>query len=369
MIYYILLFCTIIQGHRIVTKPNLNRYMNGILPLYWKIGNSNNFSPGQLHKRVFNNFPICIYRNENNELKAISDICIHRGASLSKGKLIKSKNTDFKSCVQCPYHGWQFIDGNVKAMPGNDKDYNMGVPTFNVYEYSNDVYLLPTYDILSKKGNISNYNPDECIYYPPEHYNDNFVKISGSINIKSNHNLITENVLDMMHVSYVHTFGNSLSPLPFKLLYNNIDELSGRTHFYYTSGLTSMSNILGNAKHVEVENEFHLPDTTVTRVRANENLIKTIVTRCYPINDNDSILFYDLYRNFLTLPINDILFQYQMSKTLQEDIDILKEVYNDYQKGYMNTKYDVTQVKYREKRNLFMKQFKHPTSNPITKDD
>jgi hypothetical protein len=52
-----------------------------------------------------------------------------------------------------------------------------------------------------------------------------------------------------------------------------------------------------------------------------------------------------------------------MSKTLQEDIDILKNVYTDYQKGYINNKYDVTQVKYREKRNLFMKHFSHKKSN------
>ena len=360
ILYYILLACTICNARKIITKPYLNRFMNGILPLYWKIGTSDNFNPGQLHKRIFNNFPICIYRDENDELKAISDICIHRGAALSKGKLINSKTTQFKSCVQCPYHGWQFEDGSVKRMPGQEKDYNTGVPKFKIYENYNDVYLLPTFDELSGKGNISDYKPSECIYYPPEHYNDKFVKISGSINIKTNHNAITENVLDMMHVSYVHTFGNSLSPLPFKILYDSMDELSGRTHFYYTSGLTSMSNILGNAKHVEVENEFHLPDTTVTRVRANENFIKTIVTRCFPINEKESILFYDLYRNFLTLPINDVLFHYQMTKTLQEDIDILKDVYTEYQKGYINTKYDITQVKFREKRNTFMKQFKKP---------
>ena len=358
---YILLFPIKHFARHIVTKPYLNRFMEGVIPLYWKIGNSNDFLPNQLNKRIFNNFPICIYRDEDETLKAISDICIHRGASLSKGKLIKSNSNN--SCVQCPYHGWEFNDGYVKRLPGSERDYNIGVPKFKIHEDSNDVFILPTFDELSQKGNISNIKPKQSIYYPPEHYNHNFVKISGAINVNANHNLITENVLDMMHVSYVHTFGNSLSPLPFKIYYDDIDNLSGRTHFYYTSGLTSMSNILGNAKHVEVENEFHLPDTTVTRVRANENFVKTIVTRCCPINENKSILFYDLYRNFLTLPINDILFHYQMTKTLQEDVTILKDVYTDYQKGYINTQYDITQVKFREKKNLFMKQFAKKKKN------
>lgn len=357
IIYYLSLLIVINHARRIVTKPYITKFMNNITPLYWKIGNSDDFLSEQLYKREFNNFPICLYRDENNVLKSISDICIHRGASLSKGKLIKCKTTK-KTCVQCPYHGWQFENGYVKRMPGHEKDYNIGVPNFKTYEINNDVFILPTYDELSQKGNISDDETNDSIYYPPEQYNDKFVRISGSIKINSNYNLITENVLDMMHVSYVHTFGNSLSPLPFKILYDSIDHLSGRTKFFYTSGLTSMSNILGNAKHVEVENEFHLPDTTVTRVRANDNFIKTIVTRCFPINEKQSILFYDLYRNFLTLPLNDFLFHYQMSKTLQEDVTILKDVYNDYQKGYINTQYDVTQVKFREKKNQFMKQFK-----------
>ena len=39
-----------------------------------------------------------------------------------------------------------------------------------------------------------------------------------------------------------------------------------------------------------------------------------------------------------------------MKVTLDEDVDILKKVHNDYNKGFMSTKFDVTQVKYREKK-------------------
>ena len=58
MLYYIFFSCIIIQARRIVTKPYLSKYMNGILPLYWKIGNTDSFPAGQLHKRIFNKFPI-----------------------------------------------------------------------------------------------------------------------------------------------------------------------------------------------------------------------------------------------------------------------------------------------------------------------
>ena len=44
------------------------------------------------------------FRGESGEAHVMSDTCIHRGGSLSKGKLVGD-------CVQCPYHGWEF-DGS-----------------------------------------------------------------------------------------------------------------------------------------------------------------------------------------------------------------------------------------------------------------
>lgn len=108
-----------------------------------------------------------------------------------------------------------------------------------------------------------------------------------------------------------------------------------------------MSSLIGGATYVKVENEYHLPDTTVTRVFAG-NIVKTIVTNCYPIGKNESILHFDLYRNFLVSPIFDPIFNMQMDITLKEDIHILNGIYDDYIKGFMNTKFDISQLKYRE---------------------
>ncbi len=44
------------------------------------------------------------FRDASGNAHVLSDTCIHRGGSLSKGKV----NGD---CVRCPYHGWEY-DGN-----------------------------------------------------------------------------------------------------------------------------------------------------------------------------------------------------------------------------------------------------------------
>jgi len=48
------------------------------------------------------------FRDIENNACVLSDTCIHRGASLAKGKIVDG-------CVQCPYHGWQY-DGDGKCV-------------------------------------------------------------------------------------------------------------------------------------------------------------------------------------------------------------------------------------------------------------
>mgnify|MGYP001165513063 CR=1 FL=1 len=328
---------------KINTKPSHKKYDFNV-PLFWKIAKKNEISSVQPKRFIFNDYPIAIYKDVvDNSVKAISDICIHRGASLSQGKVIKN-------CVQCPYHGWEYKDGLVEHIPGLPANKNaFGVPRFEVREINDDIYLRPSYDVNSEKGNYYNHS----IYIPPEANDSDFVRVTGTRHIYRPNNLITENVLDMMHISYVHSFGNTLSPVPFKIDYEDLNELAGKTTFHYTSGPTSMSRLIGGAKFVQVENEFHLPDATVTRVKAND-LVKTIVTHCYPIGKNESILHYDLYRNFMTSPIFDPIFTYQMKLTLDEDVNIINYIYDDYILGFMSNKFDITQIKYRQKMKQIM---------------
>ncbi|MFL2769433.1 MAG: Rieske 2Fe-2S domain-containing protein [Rhodospirillaceae bacterium] len=63
-------------------------------------------------------FDFVLFRDHAGKVHCLSNVCVHRGASLAHGK-IKG------DCIECPYHGWQFrgLDGSCKKVPslGNDK--------------------------------------------------------------------------------------------------------------------------------------------------------------------------------------------------------------------------------------------------------
>ena len=96
-IVFIILFIYLSDTNGINTKPSSSKYKNNI-PLFWKIASRNEFYTNTPKKIIFNGFPIAIYKDNNNTINAISDICVHRGASLSRGKILNNKKTHARSC-------------------------------------------------------------------------------------------------------------------------------------------------------------------------------------------------------------------------------------------------------------------------------
>jgi phenylpropionate dioxygenase-like ring-hydroxylating dioxygenase large terminal subunit len=228
-----------------------------------------------------------------------------------------------------------------------------GVPRLKTKIINNLVYVNPFYD-LNNIDIINNYKIPSP-YMPPEHFDNRFIKINGERMINKNTEIVTENLLDMLHISTVHSFGNTDWPLPFNIKHDDIDMFSGRTKFKYKSGNFSISKRVASEPEVTVENEYHLPTTTITRVKAND-LVKVVMTNILPISEDKSIMYWTIYRNFWTYPIpqiGDMVMKYFMDKTIDEDIGILKNIYSEDRIGNIDTKYDITINKYRNAKRKF----------------
>lgn len=288
--------------------------------------------------------PLVMYRNATSHVVAHTDICPHQGASFAKTGTLESNQ------LVCGYHGFQFCQGKFLGIPPRRPQSQCPPATgfslhlWHTQEIDGIVYVkVPTTGPHPL--------PPLSLDVVPERHDPTYQKVWGCRTIAQNHQVVTENVLDMMHVSFVHkTFGNRDNPLPMNVKYQALGPFAGRSTFTYRPRAGSLASFLAPSfPEVVVENEFHLPTTTVTRVKTKQKYVKTVVTRALPQDDMSTKLFWEVHRNFAcdTLGIGDRIMAFLMERTLDEDVAILNHVDPDHRDGPLRTKYDVTIRKYR----------------------
>lgn len=132
---------------------------------------------------------LVLWRNEEG-FHAWFDLCIHRGARLSRGKVEDE-------CLVCPYHGWTYnSEGNCTRIPAHP---NLAPPSRANAE---------TYFVREKYGLVW-----VCLGTPaheiapfPEWDEATFRKApAGPYNIKAHGPRVLENFLDVGHFAFVHT--------------------------------------------------------------------------------------------------------------------------------------------------------------------
>ncbi|NBX41688.1 MAG: aromatic ring-hydroxylating dioxygenase subunit alpha, partial [Gammaproteobacteria bacterium] len=62
---------------------------------------------------------LVLFRDAEGVIRALSDVCVHRGGSLCRGKLQAGR-------VACPYHGWEFDgEGQCVRIPALGDEANL----------------------------------------------------------------------------------------------------------------------------------------------------------------------------------------------------------------------------------------------------
>lgn len=130
---------------------------------------------------------IVLFRDANNEVVALLDLCPHRNAPLSLGSVENGK-------LQCAYHGWTFgKEGKILGVPSlvdQDKIPPKCVQTFAVIESEETIWvnLQANATTLPSWGGL-------------ETYSTYFELIT---HLKAPADLIIENFVDCAHTPFVH---------------------------------------------------------------------------------------------------------------------------------------------------------------------
>lgn len=157
---------------------------------------------------------LVVWRDDSGEPVVQSDLCVHRGGSLSGGWVQKGVNGH--NCVVCPYHGWQFDDeGACVRVPAASPDVTIpkkartdSYPSAErygfVWAYMGD---LPEDERppMPELPGLDDARGAEA---------ENYRMVEGEFVWNANIERVIENGADIAHAPFVHagSFGNPDSP-------------------------------------------------------------------------------------------------------------------------------------------------------------
>ena len=93
---------------------------------WWFAALSSEIAAGSLERYEMLGEPVLIGRTRAGQVFALRDICPHRAAPLSAGRVVEDAGEG--ETVECPYHGWRFKpDGVCATIPSltTDQDYDI----------------------------------------------------------------------------------------------------------------------------------------------------------------------------------------------------------------------------------------------------
>jgi phenylpropionate dioxygenase-like ring-hydroxylating dioxygenase large terminal subunit len=314
---------------------------------WYVIGYPSDFTTHRPVKRTIwgRNYVIWKTLDENNNYKynALDDACTHRGASLSTGNLNDG-------CATCPYHGYEYNSmGELSKVPGLENfqsSYMKNTKYYHVIEKNGWIFL--NISPFTKSENSREILLEEHIFEEKE-VSENMSVTYTDLEYDCYSRLVSENSLDIMHIAFVHTFGNSENPSPiFEIPPTKLNDHPNhyKTVYIYESGKHSITNKVYGMKHIKVETEFVLPHTTIARVIFGE-YINTVVTFATPIDTQKTRLYVKTYRNYWRNGFGDIITRYLMDKTMLEDKSIIETIDPSMMDGNFNMKYDKLQNTYK----------------------
>lgn len=150
----------------------------------------------QLLARTLLDQYIVLYRAPDGAPVALADRCPHRFAPLSLGKLVDG-------VVQCPYHGLRFgADGACVHNPHGAVPAAARVSAFPLLERHGLVWIW--------MGEPAGADPALLPDFSAIHDHERRAPVRGYLRVGCNYQLVTDNLLDLSHVAYLHTLiGNA----------------------------------------------------------------------------------------------------------------------------------------------------------------
>jgi phenylpropionate dioxygenase-like ring-hydroxylating dioxygenase large terminal subunit len=157
---------------------------------YWYVAAWSNEIERQPLGRILLNEPVVFFRKQDGTVAALEDRCSHRSFPLHKGRLVGDT-------LECGYHGMTFdCSGHCVKVPGQAQ-----IPS------GADIHVYP---IVEQWGMVWIWMGDPALANPASitdcHWLDDpdWGAKGERLHVDCNYQLLTDNLLDMSHLTFVH---------------------------------------------------------------------------------------------------------------------------------------------------------------------
>lgn len=233
---------------------------------------------------------LVFWRDNDGEIGCIFDQCTHRGAALSKGRVL-SNNT-----IQCPFHGFEYDKtGKVTKIPALGQKAEV-----------DSRFKVHSYPLKEKHGFIWLWWGEIQEKYPPipffENIDSKFIYDTFTDHWTVHYSRAIENQLDVVHLPFVHynTIGRGCRTL----IDGPIVEVKGNHLTFWVQNRIDDGSKPKTAKEMKKENsavhlEFNFPNIWQNYIDDRIRIFAAFV----PIDEENTIIYLRFYQKFLRLPL------------------------------------------------------------------
>jgi phenylpropionate dioxygenase-like ring-hydroxylating dioxygenase large terminal subunit len=258
-----------------------------------------------------------LFRDEAGTLHCLSDICIHRGASLSAGRVTNG-------CIECPYHGWRYRgDGaaaEIPAHPGVRIPKRVRVDSYPVQEKYGWIWVFLGDAPEQERPPLPEF---------PEFDMPGRRTIRGTFTWNANYGRVVENGVDFAHAAFVHpSFGDRDDA--------EIKDYQIEKHEWSANARIAMrpppyKGIWGfkrkERSDVIARPEWHIAGMSVIlRLQITDDWDNALFDVNTPIDENTTLTYWQLSRNFFTQKFFDADTYRRTMKIFLEDHAVLRKL-------------------------------------------
>jgi phenylpropionate dioxygenase-like ring-hydroxylating dioxygenase large terminal subunit len=259
------------------------------------------------------------FRDSQGKPHVLADTCVHRGGSLSKGKIIDD-------CVACPYHGWQFGgDGVCEHVPflgeGVKPPARAKVDSYPVEERYGIVFAF--------LGDLP--EEERPPLYTIEEYDDPEWREHEMVILEINcfYERSMENGVDPVHNEFVHPAQGSPQTIEGSIKLHESEWGSGVTGRYTEIGKkrTDKDGMKSDPSELNAGTWTHGPNTLITWITFKETASLHQYFFEAPINGDKTKIYFVNMRNFRLEEKYDESIRNANINVTQEDISVLENLY------------------------------------------